>query len=69
MSTNPQQLMQALIAARGRLADSLSSERGAGLAEYALLLVLVTVAVAVTVGLLGDEIVTAVTEATTAIAD
>ncbi len=56
MLTNSQPLMRALLAARSRLADSLTSERGAGLAEYALLLILVTVVVAVVATNLGTTI-------------
>ncbi|MCP3989011.1 MAG: Flp family type IVb pilin [Actinomycetia bacterium] len=67
MSVNPQHLMRAFVAARGRLADSLSSERGAGLAEYALLLFLLAIVVAVVIPDLANAIVNAFNDATAAL--
>ena len=51
----------------GVLKHKLSEERGAGLAEYALLLFVVAVAAATTIGLFGQDIVDAFTRATTAL--
>lgn len=56
MLTNPQQLKRVLVSAQSRLVEALRSERGAGLAEYALLLLLITVFVAAIVGTLGETI-------------
>ena len=51
----------------GLLKEKLTGERGAGLAEYALLLFVVAVAAATTIGLFGQDIVDAFTQATTAL--
>ena len=57
--------MAALISAQSKLAKALRSDRGAGLAEYALLLLLVTVVVAAIVTTLGTTITAAIQAAIT----
>ena len=51
----------------GVLKAKLTGERGAGLAEYALLLFVVAVAAATTIGVFGQDIVDAFTQATDAL--
>ncbi len=56
-----------IIRCRTWLADKLGQERGAGLAEYALLLFVVAVAAAGIIGIFGADIIAAFEEATDAL--
>ncbi|MEX2236492.1 MAG: Flp family type IVb pilin [Dehalococcoidia bacterium] len=49
------------------LYNIINREKGQGLVEYALILVLISIAVIATMGLLGDEVNTVFTDVTTAL--
>lgn len=67
MPTNTKPLLRVFVAAQARLASgSARSERGAGLAEYALLLGLLTVVAGVAVTTLGTTILGAFNNAVAA---
>ena len=58
--TSLQQLTRALVAGLPRLAESIRSDRGTGLAEYALVLLVVVVVTAATVIALEGAVVDAI---------
>ena len=60
-------MMRTLVSTQSRLTEAVRDEKGAGLAEYALLLVLVTVVVAVILGALATEITNAIQAAINAL--
>ena len=64
---NPQDVIRALVSSRSRLPEALRSDKGAGLAEYALLLLLITVVVVGVVTTLGTTIQDAIQDAITAL--